>query len=99
MNKVLADNNLRQYRAKFSPPRNFIAPSTYSHYTPEEEEDDGNYYDDNFSRRHSNEPPEPMPKPDTVRNYRQEDISNGIDVSNAEEQQPVETQIDDDFFE
>ena len=34
MSKVLADNNLRKYRARFGPPKYHIPESSYSIYTP-----------------------------------------------------------------
>ena len=100
MNKVLADPGLSQYRAKFKPPRSFIAPSTYSNYSPPTNQDLGNYYDDPSPQpARPIERPRPQPTPDTIRRRTpQQDISNGIDVSNAEEQQPVETQAEEEFF-
>lgn len=98
MSKVLADSELTQYRAKFKPPRNFIAPSSYSNYTPPTREDLGDYYDDPPARQTT---PQPTPQytPDTARRQPpQQDISQGIDIGNAEEQQPTETQVEEDFF-
>lgn len=98
MSKVLADSDLSQYRARFKPPRNFIAPSSYSNYTPPTREDLGDYYDDP-QPSHTPQPPTPQYRPDTTRRRQpQQDISQGIDVGNAEEQQPVETQVEEDFF-
>lgn len=102
MQKVLADNSLTQYRAKFKKPRNFIAPSSYSNYSPPTNEDLGNYYDDQPAPRQREDNAPPLYAPDTMSRRRrqpQQDISNGIEVSNAQEQQPEETQLDEDFFE
>ena len=102
MQKVLADKDLTQYRAKFKKPRNFIAPSSYSNYSPPTNEDLGNYYDDRPTPRHHEEESTPQYAPDTSSRRRRQppqDISNGIEVSNAQEQQPEETQLEEDFFE
>ena len=92
MSKVLADNNLKQYRAKFKPPRYFIPASSYSVYKPQTR------YDEDSAARHSRHDGEDRHRPDTSY-QRPTDISRGIEVSNAEEQQPEEVQIDEDFFE
>lgn len=94
MNKVLADKNLTKYRAKFKPPKHYIPVSSYTIYTPPERDDDD---DSNRNSRGDDD--------DNSRQYadssyrRQTDISGGIEVSNAEEQQPAEVQMDEDFFE
>lgn len=98
MSKVLADNGLAYYRARFKPPKHFITPSSYSQNVPQTDEDRGNYYDDD-QPANSPEDYAPSNRSDSSVRPRQQDISNGIDVSNAHEQQPLETQIEEDFFE
>ena len=93
MSKVLSDNNFKKYRAKFQPPRNFIPPTSYSNYTPEEDTNSGDYYDPVANTTNGT-----SSQADTSHYKPQTDISQGIDVSNAEEQQPTETQIEEDFF-
>ena len=93
MSKVLSDNNFKKYRAKFQPPRNFIPPTSYSVYTPDEDDNSGNYYEPVATQGASS-----SSQTDTSHYHPQTDITQGIDVSNAEEQQPTETQIEEEFF-
>ena len=100
MSKVLSDRSLRKYRAHFMAPRNFIAPSSYTEEVEPTEEEMGDFYDDPVENN-DNEYYQSA-APDTTPSYprpRNNDISGGIHVENAEEQQPTEIQADEDFFE
>ncbi len=95
MSKVLADNSLRKYRARFKPPKYNIPPSSYSVYTPEEETEDRPVRRQEVVTDNS----ESEPKPDNESKRKpQQDISQGIEVQNAEERQPKDPQIDEEFF-
>ena len=94
MGKVLADNNLRKYRATFKDPGFSIPPSSYTIYEPDEEQDGqpvvrpsqpANLPDEETSASGSKRKP-------------QNDISQGIPVPDAEERQPETPQMDEEFF-
>ena len=94
MGKVLADNGLKKYRARFRQPAFSIPPSSYSIYTPD--------YDNNVQQAApANQSPSYSSDENDANGAKRKpdmDISEGIAVPDAEERQPETPQMDEEFF-
>mgnify|MGYP002852235851 CR=1 FL=1 len=93
MSKVLADNGLKKYRARFHNSYFNQTPS-YQEYTP----DDNGYREEVGAERPGNNVTNEENNDNQPVRQQPMDISQGIEVRNVEEQ-PEEPQIDESFFE